>query len=360
LKEVPHYDCLIIGAGLAGLSMAYRLARSTDISHAILEKGDVGQSWIDMHDSLRLLSPMWVNQLPGHRFNVLRSFERVPKGDFVQHLQTYARKYALPLIPNTDVRTVTTTAQKFLLETASGSYTANAVVNATGYFCYPWTPALKTNDGSVRLIHSADYKSPAGLDAMGVRRGDRILIIGKRVSAGQLLEELDDAGYALGISVQSKIQTRPGGFRGYVKENLYYSREMLRIFQNPYIRENSLALMNGGKTDRIIRSGRLDIHAPVESISEGTVWFQDGSSKRYDLVIAATGFRPNFSHLRGVIDVNMPLLEQLDLGQHRDKAGLFFLGLDNLINFKSRYVRGIAADSLLVYRRVLAYLRSKK
>lgn len=356
MSDAKTVDCLIVGGGLAGLSMGYRLSRSPGITYAILEKGEIGQSWIDMHDSLRLLSPMWVNRLPGHRFSLLRSFAKIPKDDFVWHLQSYAAKYAMRLVPHTEVKSVCKESEQFAVETSSGRYAAKALVNATGFFCYPWTPPFQANDGSIKIIHSAQYKSPERLHEMGVRRGDSILIIGKRVSAGQLLEELHDAGFKLGISVQAGIETRAGGVFGFVKENLYYTREILRHFGDPYAKQNSLALMNGGKTDRIIRSGKLEIHPPIASIRSGVVQFRDGHSRQYDLVIAATGFRPVFRHLANVLDESTPLLEQLIQGEHRHTQGLFFLGVDNLVNFKSRYVRGIAADSQLVYDRIRSYL----
>lgn len=351
------YDCVIIGGGPAGLSTAYRFVQRGGMDFTVLERGRIGHSWHLMHDSLLLLSPMWVNQLPGHRFPLHRSFSKIPKADFIGYLQSYAKRYEMPWRADTDVYDVAVDDGNFVLNTSAGPIRSRSVVNATGYYGSPHMPDFTSDDGSVRVMHAADYRSPEQVASLTGPTG-RILIVGKRVSAGQLLEELDDAGFTLGISVRGPIETRPGGLRGIIKENLYYVKEMLRFRIDPYIRQNSLALMNGGKTDRIIRSGRLQQHPTIDRIEAGEIHFADSSRACYDLVICATGFDTDYPHLRGLLDDDKPVLEQLQMGAHQTVPGLFFVGVDNLINFKSRYVRGVAADSALVAARVANFLRS--
>ncbi|MBT8103918.1 MAG: FAD-dependent oxidoreductase [Woeseia sp.] len=355
-----RFDCIILGGGPAGLSVAYRLSRYPDIDYMILERGRLGHSWSTMHDSLKLLSPMWVNQLPGHRFPLWRSFAKISKNEFIEYLESYAQRYRMHWTGNAPVARVTRDGGEFVVSTGTEEFRSRAVVNATGYYSAPQMPKFSENDGSIPVIHSADYESPDALDRKLGPGKKNILIIGKRVSAGQLLEELDDAGFSLGISVRAPIETRVGGILGIIKENLYFVREKLRFLRNPYIKQNSLALMNGGKTDRIISSGRLQQHGTIERIRNGHIEFADGSTAAYDLVICATGFVTDYPHLEGLLEPDTPLLEQLDMGEHREVPGLFFIGVDNLISFKSRYVRGIADDSAEVGTRLRRYLSSAK
>ena len=186
----------------------------------------------------------------------------------------------------------------------------------------------------------------------------KILIVGKRVSAGQLLEELDDGDFSLGISTRGPIETRIAGIPGIIKENLYYIKEIVRFSFDPYIKENLRALMDGGKTDEIIESGRLRHHTTIKEIRNGEVLFSDGDREIYDLLICATGYIPKYPHLSGLIDARVPLLDQLNMGEHKKYPGLHFLGIDNLINLKSRYLRGVASDSKIISDKLTQRLHS--
>ena len=56
---------VVIGGGQAGLAMSWWLDR-TGVDHVVLERGVVGQSWRERRwHSLRLLTPNWMNRLPG-------------------------------------------------------------------------------------------------------------------------------------------------------------------------------------------------------------------------------------------------------------------------------------------------------
>ena len=55
---------VIVGAGHAGLAMSRRLTERS-IDHVVLERGEVANSWgTERWDSLRLLTPNWMNRLP--------------------------------------------------------------------------------------------------------------------------------------------------------------------------------------------------------------------------------------------------------------------------------------------------------
>jgi putative flavoprotein involved in K+ transport len=59
-------NTVIVGAGQCGLAMSFELSRRS-IDHVVLERGQVGNSWrTERWDSLRLLTPNWLNGLFGH------------------------------------------------------------------------------------------------------------------------------------------------------------------------------------------------------------------------------------------------------------------------------------------------------
>ena len=56
---------VVIGAGPAGLAMS-RCLRDESIDHVLLERAEVAHSWRhERWDSLRTLTPNWMNRLPG-------------------------------------------------------------------------------------------------------------------------------------------------------------------------------------------------------------------------------------------------------------------------------------------------------
>ena len=59
-------DTVVVGAGQAGLALSHHLSRAGH-EHVLLERGRVGQRWHERWDSLTLLSPNWMNRLPGVR-----------------------------------------------------------------------------------------------------------------------------------------------------------------------------------------------------------------------------------------------------------------------------------------------------
>ncbi|HEY2016745.1 MAG TPA: FAD-dependent oxidoreductase, partial [Bryobacteraceae bacterium] len=62
-------DVIIIGAGQAGLATSHCLSR-LGVDHVLLERGGIGERWrSERWDSLRLLTPNWMNRLPGWAYD---------------------------------------------------------------------------------------------------------------------------------------------------------------------------------------------------------------------------------------------------------------------------------------------------
>src|SRR6516165_9442913 len=61
---MPSTDVAILGAGQAGLA-ASRCLSVLGIEHAVIERGEVAERWkTTTWDSLRMLTPNWMNGLP--------------------------------------------------------------------------------------------------------------------------------------------------------------------------------------------------------------------------------------------------------------------------------------------------------
>lgn len=62
------YDYIVIGAGQAGLSIAYYL-KQAGFNFLVLDNSDkIGASWLKRWDSLTLFTPSQYNNLPGLTF----------------------------------------------------------------------------------------------------------------------------------------------------------------------------------------------------------------------------------------------------------------------------------------------------
>jgi len=155
------FDVVVVGAGQAGLAIGHHLARS-GLGFVLLEAGaEVGQSWRNRWDSLRLFSPAQYDSLPGMPFPAPVD-SHPSKDDVADYLAAYAEWFDLPVRLNSPVlRTRRAQDGTFLVTTPTGELRARQVVVATGPFQTPRVPATASPlDSHVQQLHSADYRNP--------------------------------------------------------------------------------------------------------------------------------------------------------------------------------------------------------
>src|SRR5882672_3544698 len=89
-------DTVVIGAGQAGLSVGYFLAKN-QCSFLILDANQrVGDSWRNRWESLRLFTPARFDGLAGMPFpGPAQSFPT--KDQMADYLESYAKRFALPV-----------------------------------------------------------------------------------------------------------------------------------------------------------------------------------------------------------------------------------------------------------------------
>src|SRR5215472_16248364 len=121
---------IIIGAGQAGLAMSYCLG-ALGIDHVVLERGSVAERWrSERWDSLRLLTPNWMNRLPGHLYTGAAPDGFMTSAEFASFLERYASESAAPVITGTEVRAVRHAPAGYRVEAQSGAWHARSVVIA--------------------------------------------------------------------------------------------------------------------------------------------------------------------------------------------------------------------------------------
>jgi putative flavoprotein involved in K+ transport len=196
-------DTLIVGAGQAGLALSHYLT-SAGHEHVLLERGRLGQAWHDRWDSLTLLSPNWMNRLPGGEPHANEN-GFLDRGQFIAYLDDYARSFGAPVLERTEVRSVRRLDGGFRIDTSTGRWSARNVVIATGDAALPNVP-LPAPRG-VPSLHGAEYRRPE------LVQDGPVLVVGASASGQQLALELAASGRDVVLSVGRHGRT-PRAYRG--------------------------------------------------------------------------------------------------------------------------------------------------
>jgi putative flavoprotein involved in K+ transport len=198
----------VVGAGQAGLAVS-RLLTGSGIDHVLLERGRTAERWRSHPwESLRLLTPNWMTRLPGWRYDGDDPAGFMRAGEVAGHLTEYARAFSAPVVQGADVRSVRRDDGGYRLVTTAGSWTARAVVVATGWCDSPSVPPLAAalDPGLVQQT-AATFRSPTALPDGGV------LVVGASASGVQLADEIAGSGRPVVLAVGSHARL-PRRYRG--------------------------------------------------------------------------------------------------------------------------------------------------
>jgi hypothetical protein len=199
-------------------------------------------------------------------------------------------------------------------------------------------------------FHFATYRDAQRLREIIGQPGGRILIVGKRLSAGQALVELVDAGFEVALSCRGPIQFGAGPIGWWIFFRVHPALERLLLCWRGATARGFPTVMPGGRARQLIRSGQVKTFPDIARFENRRIVFIGGRALEPDAVLYATGFRPSLAHLHSL---NLALDERtgqpaLHGFESADRPGLFFLGLDRLRNFRSRFIRGIREDAPLL------------
>ena len=204
--RASQVDAVIVGAGQAGLAVSYYL-RAFGVEHLVLERGHVGESWRSARwDSFTLVTPNWMNRLPGYALAAGTGREFIPQAAVVGMLEGFAR--GLPVHQGTEVLSVEAGDRGYDLMTSRGPMAARAVVVGGGGQRCPVVPRLAA--ALPPDIHQSDagkYRSPDALPP------GAILVVGSGQSGMQIAAELTAAGREV-LLATSRVPRVPRRYRG--------------------------------------------------------------------------------------------------------------------------------------------------
>ena len=343
-------DFIIIGGGQAGLSMGYQL-KKLDLSFLILDKEkEVGASWLNRWNSLRLFTPTEFNHLEGLAFPA-------PKGHYpskyevADYFKRYKEKFQLPVQLNTLVKKVDKNNGVFAVFTDDDTLFARNIIVATGPFHLPYTPSFARHlKADILQVHSNYYKGPYQLQE------GNTLVVGGGDSGFQILEELTQPpDHKVYFSGPDDVPTLPQEILGKTLWWWFTKTGYLSIDKHSWL------------GNRISRCKQPIIGTPVKNILKRKNVEQVGKTLHCENdrittekktltdvqnVIWATGYRPDFSWIKGL---------ELDKEQYpvhyrgvSNMKGLYFIGLPWLHTRGSATLGGIKKDATYLSR----YIRS--
>ena len=343
---------VIIGAGISGLALTWRLER-LGIRPLVLDGTPrVGETWRRRHEQLRLNTHRHFSQLPG--LALPREAGPFASRDAViRYLEAYIRKFRSPIRFGISVAGIERLDDGWRLQTTQGEVLACHVVVATGRERIPvvprW-PGLSKFTG--RLIHAADfgdvenYRDRSILVVGGGNSSIDVLNHLVRMRTGQLWLSVRTGTtivptWLLGIPVQ-RLSGVMSWFPPRLVDHLLTMTEHvafgdLRSFGLPgssvgaatRLAQEGVAPAVDDGFIAALKSGQIAVVPAVASFEHENVVLSDKRRLQPDVVIAATGYSPGLENLVGHLDVldarGIPRFQ----GAEADAAhpGLWFLGM---------------------------------
>jgi putative flavoprotein involved in K+ transport len=366
----------------------------------------VANSWrTERWDSLRLLTPNWLNRLPGHRYAGPDPDGYATMAEVVALIDGFATASRAPVRTGTEVTSVRPTDGGYRVRTGDGELEARAVVLASGAFNRPGVPPLSAAvPASVAQLTPFGYRNPDQLPGGGV------LVVGASATGVQLAAELARSGRPVTLAVGEHVRM-PRTYRG---RDVLWWMDQTGVWEERYDEVDDLdrarrlpspqlvgsperatldlnaltglgvelvgrlaavrdgrALFSGGlrnvfaladlKLERLLDS--FDAWAartgaavdaperfPPTRVPASPRWQLDLASGEIGTVLWATGFRPDYRWLD--VPVVDPKGRLRHVGGVVESPGLYALGLPVLRRRASTFIHGIEDDA----REVVAHL----
>ncbi|WP_417785847.1 flavin-containing monooxygenase [Tenacibaculum sp.] len=335
-------DFVIIGGAQAGLSMAYHLKKMKKSFIVVDGEEEIGASWLNRWDSLKLFTPTEYNHLPGLKFNA-------PKGHYPSkyevsnYFKSYVKKFDIPVQLNTLVTSVKKSAKGFHALYNEGEIVAKNIIVATGPFHIPYTPPCHTKlSDEVLQMHSNYYKNSEQL-----QEGD-VLVVGGGDSGYQILDEIskDKKSNTVYFSGDTKVKTLPQQFLGKTLWWWFTLIGFLKFNKYSWIGKKistSLQPVIGTDVKEILSRENVVTVGRTKDALDNEVVFDNKKVTSIKNIIWATGYRPNFKWIEGL---------ELDADNYPKNyrgvsniEGLYFIGLPWMYTRGSATLGGVSKDA---------------
>ena len=363
-----NVNVVVIGAGQAGLTLSYFLTRA-GIEHLVLDRNSKpGGAWNSRWDTMRMVTPNWMNSLPGVPFP---GSDSDPDGfshhaTTLQYLADFAKSFNAPLKLGVNVARVERKGDQFVVRAGETTYIARNVVVATGGYPVPRVPSFASKLSSdVIHFHSSEYRNPDQFPA-----GSTVLVVGSGSSgipiAGDIASK-HTCTIALGSNPQIPRKMPGKAMAGMLSKmprpKVHFApEEMDKIadsmwwmnraglfdepVDSPWAQRGLNATSDpyiGPPLDEIMTRTGLKKAERVSDANGKTLTHADGSTIQPDAVVWATGYRSDYTW------IDVPVFDDNGKPAHTrgvtEVPGLYFLGLRFLMSHRSSLLYGAARDA---------------
>ena len=408
-KPAPRtVDVIIIGAGHAGLAASYVLQQS-GVDHLILERGEVANSWkYDRWDSLKLLTPNWMCQLPGKKYDGKDPDDFMSKTALVNILSSYATEINAPVNVSTTVLNIVQVRDGYQVSTNNGDWWCRSLVLANGAFTNANIPGISTKISStIHQTSAKDYRNADQLPDGGV------LVVGASATGLQLANEIHCSGRPVTMAVGEHVRI-PRSYRG---RDIFWWMQGSALLDETYQEMDDLnrarhvpspqligdknvnldlnmltklgvdlvGRLVGGDENKLHFSGSLANNCMLADLKMNRLlkrfdeWMPpsvtqsnesshpvatempttpqlsiDMKERNIKTIVWATGFRPDFSWL------NVPVFDRKQKIIHDGGVvtapGMYLLGHTLMRKRKSSYIAGIQDDAEFIGSHICGYL----
>ena len=228
-----------------------------------------------------------------------------PRRDFLDYLHEYAETFRLPIETSSEVMKIEHPGDRWIVRLRNGTtLESRTIVVATGIVANPQLPEIPGRSlFPGRVIHSAEYRRPAGT------KGRRVLVVGAGNSAGEISVELVRAGAEVTLAVRTGATIVPRDMLGIP---IQYLSVLLHPLPRTFVQHITTAVgrlrgprvlpppppttcpkvpLIGLALAEALRARTIRLRGGLTTFTAEGVRFDDGSELAFDDVILATGYR---------------------------------------------------------------------
>lgn len=355
-----NVDCLIVGAGQAGLSLA-ALLKEKGIDTLVLERDkQVGDVWRRRPDSMMLFTNRKMDSLPG--LTLPGATEGFPdKNEIADYLEKYVLYHGIEVLTGKNACEVNYEDKTYILKTTDGQvYKTKCLINATGANQKVNIPEMARRlPPEVIQLAGNEYLNPSQF-----KLTPKVAIIGDGASGRQTAQELS-ASVDVRLFCGKKRIMLPGSLLGYdIFSWLTTSRVLdadthslvgrILKYRNPIPCNNI--------RDPILTKSGVNLVPALIDIKDNMLIAADGSTHKVDAVIWCLGYKDETDWLTlpdAVNDDGFICQCGHQNGGKTPYPGLFIVGRKWLSSRNSELIGGSVTDTRRVAGWVSDYLQDK-